>query len=227
MLIWLNENHPSIGCTNLAMVHAFNGGHFETMKWLRENRTEISSLKRLQFINLQHGKPEVVEWVKENFQIDRNEILQKDFSIIFNSGSLKEIKWFHDNNIQGVFNDRSLKHSVEGTQLQVVKWLYENRSECRCTIEIFETAIRIGHMEIIEYLLEKHPEFANELTVPDDYLQYYYSNDDDEMIEFLLDKINFPLDVLKEYQKFINSNGYSNVSTKLLDDHIRKREESI
>ncbi|EFA75353.1 hypothetical protein PPL_11430 [Heterostelium album PN500] len=215
MIKWLNEYDPSIGCTERAIHAAVYHGQFETMKWLRENRTEISSLKTINH-RIYRGGAEAINWAWDNFEIDLDEMLNK--AIIMNKSEEVEkiikrnpsfildnkhisntffkakrdiIKFFHDNNTPGVFNDKSMESAIKGMQIPLVKWLYENRSDCQCTIDGFVVAIETGHMEMIEYLLSKHPEFANQLTKPKELLKHYFKKDDIEMIEFILDKINF------------------------------------
>ncbi|EFA77900.1 hypothetical protein PPL_09400 [Heterostelium album PN500] len=251
MIKWLHENHPEVKCTEHAMLYAIGNGHFETMKWLRENRTEISILKKLNFQSMKRGNAETIKWLSENFIIDWdilliNEaifdnseivdtIIKQNLSTIdkdtvstaFYKGDLNMIQWLHKNNIQGVFNSQSMENSIKGMQYPLVKWLYENKSDCRFSLHSLENSITIGHMGMIEYILDRHPEFGHQLSLKKS-LEYYYLYDDIEMLEFLLDKIDFKLDGLKEYQKMIDSTPeYSDVSKTLLNNHIKKKIDNI
>ncbi|EFA84997.1 hypothetical protein PPL_01991 [Heterostelium album PN500] len=217
MIKWLNEYDPSVGCTERALYSAASRGRLEIMKWLRENRTEISCLKKLKH-GIYSGGAETINWALDNFAIDLDEMVN-------HSRDIKTIKWLHDNNIQGIFNDKSMESAIKGIQFPLVKWLYENRSECQCTIDGFVVAIETGYTEMIHYLLGKHPEFANQLSKPKRHLEHYFKNDDIEMIEFLLENINFPLNKLNKYQRSIQSKEYSDISNQLLQDHIKKKND--
>ncbi|EFA79655.1 ankyrin containing protein [Heterostelium album PN500] len=250
MIKWLHENHPTVRCTEQAILNAIENGHFETMKWLRENRTEISTLKILSLIVINKGDAKTINWLSKNFIIDwdfviryavRNDnselvdiIINQNLCTIddfdndcittaFYHGYLKMIKWFYNNNIQGVFNEESMEYAIRGLQFQLVKWLYENRSDCQCSFNAFQSAaIKSGHMGMIEYLLEKHPEFGHQISLEKS-LENYLKEDDIEMIEFLLDKFDFPLVELKEFEKIINSKKeYSDISKTLMTIFKRK-----
>ncbi|EFA79617.1 hypothetical protein PPL_07476 [Heterostelium album PN500] len=252
MIKWLHENHPNVGCTEQAMLYAIGNGHFGTMKWLRENRTEISSSKKLDLngFDMNNLDREAIDWLSENFIIDWDLVLfnavnndnseivdiiinqnlsaiavidSYSISELFRKGCRKMIRWYHNNNIPGVFNEESMKNSIGGMQFPLVKWLYENRSDCQCTFNSFKSAVESGDMGMIGYLLEKHPEFGFRTTM-EDYLEQYFCDDDIEMIEFILDKIDFQLVELKKFQEKINSSSdYSDISKALLNDHIKKK----
>ncbi|EFA75334.1 hypothetical protein PPL_11410 [Heterostelium album PN500] len=226
--LWLLENQTS--ANEISISDAVIGGNLEIIKWLFANRTERPTTWAMEcaaHLNHMH----VIRWLHENIP---NSITTDAMDSAARHGDITMLIWLHENRSEGC-TGRALKNAISYNHFETMKWLKDNRTEisnlkqsdCQCTIEGFRLSIATGHMDMIEYLLEKHPEFANQQSEPDEFLKNFYSSGDDEMIEFLLDKINFPLDKLKVFHQSIDSDGYPEIPTKLLDDHIEKRSKQF
>ncbi|EFA79598.1 hypothetical protein PPL_07457 [Heterostelium album PN500] len=230
MIKWFHENHPNLPFTEYDFLRAIGNGDFETMKWMRENRTEISTLKKLDLESINKGDAETIKWLSENFNMDWDKVLEEAVkshnSVVVDAIIKQGLSTVDVFDKDSVFNDESIEELITGMHFPLVRWLYENRSDCQCTLQGFYTAIKSGQMDMINYLLEKHPEFGNEIDLEDS-LEFYYQNEDFEMIQFLFDKLHFQLDELKEFQKKINSSKeVSEILKTLLNDHVKKKFNS-
>ncbi|EFA77891.1 hypothetical protein PPL_09391 [Heterostelium album PN500] len=231
---WLYENQSNVLQSRQSIDVAISYGHLELAKWFFEKRNEQPSLFAIDSATLNGNESseirnfQMIKWLHDNHpNLTHIDVFdKKSISASFRNGCKKLIRWFHNNNIQGVFNDESIDISINVLEYPLVRWIYENRSDCQCSFVGFKSAIKTGHMGMIEYLLEKHSEFGHQISMEDS-LEHYFKKEDIEMIEFLLDKLDYPLVELKKFEKIINSTDYSNISKTLLNELIKEEINSI
>jgi hypothetical protein len=71
-------------------------------------------------------------------------------------GQLEVVKWLHENRTEGCTVEAMNKAASNG-HLEVVKWLHENRTE-GCTVLAMEWAAENGHLEVVKWLHENRTE---------------------------------------------------------------------
>jgi len=71
-------------------------------------------------------------------------------------GNLEVIKWLHENRQEGC-TINAMNWAAYNGYIEVVKWLHENRKE-GCTIKAMDYAAENGHLEVVKWLHENRKE---------------------------------------------------------------------
>ncbi|KAG1693008.1 hypothetical protein DVH05_024044 [Phytophthora capsici] len=135
---WLHHNRTE-GCTTKAMDGAAARGHLDMVKWLHANRTEGCTDKAMTWA-AQNGHLDVVKWL---YEIGEDcERYTMDYVTDFNV-----MKWLHENTPDRLCSTTAIDNWAELGRLDLVMWLYENRTEGYSTHAI-EMAARKGHLDV-------------------------------------------------------------------------------
>ncbi|EFA75046.1 hypothetical protein PPL_11731 [Heterostelium album PN500] len=163
ILLWLHTN-TTVGCSKAALDKASIKGRLDIVKWLKENRTEGYTPGVINLVAA-NGKLEVVEWylsnTNERFSVD---ILEK----VIPGGHLNMVKYLHERNGDDNlyrFSSNSMDLAAKYDQLDIIKWLSENRTE-GCTINaLLFTICGSDRVDILQWLTENRKFILNKTSL--------------------------------------------------------------
>ena len=118
VVIYLSEMGAS--CSTTAMENAARFGHFDVVRWLHFNRSEVCTTNAMD-LAASNGHLDVVKL----FHLNRTEGCTTDaIDNAASNGHLEIVKWLHRNRSEGC--DRALVNAARHFHLSVVEYLVEN-----------------------------------------------------------------------------------------------------
>lgn len=168
-------------CSPRSIERAGVNGHFETVKWILQNRTDGRRGASFNEIAA-HGRVEIVRWIAQFYpdgfdeiamvQAARNGHLDviiclddvfgssmctlEAMNAAAGSGHLEIVKWLHTNRNDGC-TTTAMDEAAANGHLETVKWLHANRQE-GCTIYAMDKAASGGHLDVAMWLHENRDE---------------------------------------------------------------------
>jgi len=169
-------------CSPRSVERASVNGHFETVKWIMQNRTD--GRRNASFNEIAaHGRVDIVRWIAQFYpegfdeiamiQAARNghldviicldEVLGENImctpeamNVAAGNGHLEIVKWLHTNRNDGC-TTTAMNEAAANGHLETVKWLHANRKE-GCTIHAMDKAASGGHLNVAMWLYENRDE---------------------------------------------------------------------
>ena len=136
---------------------AAENGHLEVIKWLYKNCKEFRGHNHV-FLAAKNGHLEVIKWFHENYDNLRN---NENITCEVKDGEIciPLMLWMMVTYDFGgiVWSASNMDVAAENGQLEVVKWLHENRTE-GCTEKAMGWAAYNGHLEVVKWLYENDAE---------------------------------------------------------------------
>ncbi|KAJ3108762.1 hypothetical protein HDU97_000162 [Phlyctochytrium planicorne] len=157
MVKWLHENR-SEGCTSKAMDLAAKGNHLSVIQFLHWNRSQGCTINAVhEAVWSGKARAEVLRFLLEyrsegcKSSAMRAAAVNKDLSFLW---------YLHKYLPEHEGWTAELMDAAAGRGLlDNVKFLHKNRTE-GCTCEAFKNAIREGHLEVIEFLVDQYPQLV-------------------------------------------------------------------
>ncbi|EFA75566.1 hypothetical protein PPL_11071 [Heterostelium album PN500] len=205
ILRYLHDNRSEMSCTVKAMDQAAGNGHLDVVIWLHENRSEGCSTNAMDSCKSLN----VLKWLHEN----RSEGCTTRCMDNASRSKIEIVKWLHENRTEGC-SKMAIYNAILNNNFEIVQFLHENKS-AKCTSTDFQLFIswdRIKEsLELIRYI------YHNKITEcdPKFIFQHVISKEkDDGFLIYLLDNRTdlFPNHDIR-ISKFIKfSQGYFNTS---------------
>jgi ankyrin repeat protein len=145
------HSHRDEGCTTKAMDDASGSGHLDVIEWLHANREEGCTEDAIHSA-VENGHLEVVKWHFSNRGMNS---LWCQLDVAASFGQLAMVQFLHEvDNDDGpeLCTTFAMNEAAANGHLEVVKWLYENRSE-GCTAVALSNAATSGHHEVAKWLI--------------------------------------------------------------------------
>ncbi|TMW59009.1 hypothetical protein Poli38472_007154 [Pythium oligandrum] len=141
---------PAWQCDGEAMKRAIEVGETDFVTWHLEH-CSVNEVSRLMLVAAECGQVEILEhmWSFESGNI-REEVVQESALAAVKKGSLKAMRWFHEN-VKLALPTGSLTVASEYGHLDVVQWLHTNRSG-GCTTHAMDNAASNGHLHVVQWL---------------------------------------------------------------------------
>ena len=127
-------------CNNQALIICCKSGNLEILKWLHSK-----FYNNIIYHNLLFCGPLIDHTIGLNYPIPSDE-----------NNRLEMIKWIHENiKINNVCTTNAIDYAAQKGYLNIIKWLYENRTE-GYTSFAFEFAASYNHLEVVKWFFQKY-----------------------------------------------------------------------
>mmetsp|Transcript_17745 Transcript_17745/g.22995 ORF Transcript_17745/g.22995 Transcript_17745/m.22995 type:complete len:635 (+) Transcript_17745:124-2028(+) len=140
-------------CTTAAMNGAAGAGHLSVVEFLHSHRDE-GCTKSAMNTAIRNGHLPMVEWLHQH----RTESCSKKaMDWAAEKGYLSVLKWLHQNRVAG-FSSQIGNLAAANGHVDVLEWLtFERiRQPNACSKYAMDTAARLGHLDVLNFLLENN-----------------------------------------------------------------------
>ncbi|EFA84884.1 hypothetical protein PPL_01877 [Heterostelium album PN500] len=154
---YLHER-TTVCCTTEAMDRSSRHGHFELVKFLNQHRSEGCTVSAIDGAAIR-GHLEIVDFLFNNRTEGCSDNL---FDSVCFHGKLDVLKYLHAKRMNCTVS--AMNYAAMSNQLEIVKFLQENRSE-GCNSVALEHAAGSGFLDMIESLYWYQPENLTSLSI--------------------------------------------------------------